>query len=109
VIEKVSRKITVFHPDGSPARASLAVTFREYKTLSELVLDPPLKSSDKTKRRVIVGRDSLWALAAREYDDPAQWRVIAKSNDLDDPRDIAPGDWMTLPPLEKKSGTRGSL
>jgi nucleoid-associated protein YgaU len=109
IIEKLSRKITLFRPDGTPARATLNVTFKEYKTLPELVNDPRLESPDKTRRRVIVGYDSLWLLAAREYGDVAEWRVIAEHNDLDDPRDIAPGDWVMLPPLEPKDGPRGLL
>ena len=34
-------------------------------------------------------------IAAREYDDPNEWVRIAEANDLDDPREIAPGDWLT--------------
>jgi nucleoid-associated protein YgaU len=70
---------------------------------------PKLESADKSKRRVIVGRDSLWLLAAREYDDPALWPKIAEHNDLDDPRDIAPGDWVMVPPLDPTDGLRGLL
>lgn len=109
IIEKLSRKITMFRPDGTPARATLNVSFKEYKTLEELVNDPRLESADKSKRRVIVGRDSLWALAAREYDDPNLWTAIAEANDLDDPRDIRSGDWVILPPLETQNGSRGLL
>jgi nucleoid-associated protein YgaU len=104
IIEKLSRKITMFQPDGTPARASLTVTFKEYKTLPELVNEPRLQSSDRTKRRVMVGADSLWALAAREYGDAAQWRHIAFYNDVDDPRDVVAGDWVTVPPLENDDG-----
>jgi nucleoid-associated protein YgaU len=109
IIEKLSRKITLFRPDGTPARATINVSFKEYKTLPELVNDPKLESADKSKRRVIVGRDSLWLLAAREYDDPALWPKIADHNDLDDPRDIAPGDWVMVPPLDPADGLRGLL
>jgi len=109
IIEKLSRKITLFQPEGTAARATLTVTFKEYKTLPELVHEPPLQSADKSKRRVIVGLDSLWALAAREYGDAALWRPIAERNDLDDPRDIAPGDWVMVPPLEQVDGSRGIL
>jgi nucleoid-associated protein YgaU len=109
IIEKLSRKITLFRPDGTPARATINVSFKEYKTLPELVNDPKLESADKSKRRVIVGRDSLWLLAAREYDDPARWPKIAEHNDLDDPRDIAPGDWVMVPPLDPTDGLRGLL
>src|SRR5262245_10289492 len=104
IIEKMSRKITLFHPDGTPARATVSLSFKEYKTLPELVEGPRLESSDKTKRRVVVGLDSLWAMAAREYDDPGKWRVIAEYNDLDDPRDVRGGDWLLVPPLEPRNG-----
>lgn len=109
VIEKLGRKVTMFHPDGTPARATLAVTFKEYRTLREQLESPRRESADKTKRRVVVGRDALWALAAREYDDPREWVRIAQANDLDDPRDIAPGDWLELPPIENPNGPRHAV
>ena len=109
IFEKLSRKITLFQPDGTPARATLNVSFKEYKTLPELVNEPRRQSADKSKRRLIVGSDSLWLMASREYGDPALWRVIARHNDLDDPRDIASGDWVTVPPLDAKNGSRSAL
>lgn len=105
VIDKLTRKVTKFHPDGAPARATLTVNFKEYATLKQQITDPRRESADKTKRRVIVGRDSLWSIAAKEYGDPAQWVHIAEANDLDDPREIAPGDWITVPPIENQNGT----
>lgn len=109
VIEKLSRKVSLFQPDGTPARARLTVTFKEYRTLQDQLNSPRRESADKSKRRVVVGQDSLWALAAREYDDPEQWKLIAEGNDLDDPREIIPGQWLILPPLEEKSGSGGNL
>ena len=109
IVEKLSRKITMFQPEGLPARATLAVTFKEYRTLSELVREPRLESSDLSKRRLMVAGDSLWLLASREYREPAHWRTIAEHNDLDDPRDVAPGDWVTVPPLSEDDGTRNAL
>ncbi|QDF37511.1 LysM peptidoglycan-binding domain-containing protein [Bradyrhizobium symbiodeficiens] len=106
IIEKLTRKLTLFKPDGVPARATLNVSFKEYRTLPELTINPRLQSADKSKRRVIIGNDSLWLLASREYHDVNKWKVIAEHNDLDDPRDIAPGDWMTIPPLEQDNGSR---
>ena len=105
VIEKLGRKVTMFHPDGNPARATLSVSFKEYRTLREQLLEPRRESADKSKRRVVVGRDQLWQIAAREYDDVNEWRRIAEANDLDDPRDIEPGDWLLLPPMENPNGT----
>lgn len=105
VIEKLGRKITKFHPDGTPARATLNVSFKEYRTLREQLEQPRRESSDKTKRRQVVGRESLWSIAAREYDDPDEWVRIALANDLDDPREIRAGDWLRLPPIEGRDGT----
>jgi nucleoid-associated protein YgaU len=105
VIEKLGRKVTMFHPDGSPARATLSITFKEYRTLRQQLEDPRRESADKTKRRVVVGREALWWIAAREYDDPGEWPRIAEANDLDDPREIAPGDWLELPPIGNPNGT----
>jgi nucleoid-associated protein YgaU len=105
VIEKLGRKVTMFHPDGSPARATLSVTFKEYRTLRQQLDDPRRESADKTKRRVVIEGEQLWWIAAREYDDSDQWVLIAETNDLDDPREIEAGDWLMLPPLENPDGT----
>jgi nucleoid-associated protein YgaU len=109
VIEKLGRKVSLFQPDGSPARARLSVTFKEYRTLQEQLTSPRRESADKSKRRVVVGPQALWAIAALEYGDPAQWRRIADGNDLDDPRDIRPGQWLILPPQDSSDGTGASL
>ncbi len=101
VIEKLSRKVTMFHPDGTPARATVTVAFKEYRTLREQLRSPRRESADKTKRRIVVGKDQLWAIASREYDDANEWFRIAVANDLDDPRDIRPGDWLFVPPIDE--------
>lgn len=105
VIEKLSRKVTMFHPDGTPARATISVSFKEYRPLTEQLRNPRHESADKTKRRVVVGRERLWFIAAREYDDASEWKRVADANDLDDPREIEPGDWLLLPPIDTANGT----
>ena len=105
VIEKLGRKVTMFHPDGTPARITLSVSFKEYRTLRQQLEDPRRESADKTKRRVVVGKQQLWWIAAREYDDPTEWVRIADANDLDDPREIVAGDWLLIPPIENPDGT----
>jgi nucleoid-associated protein YgaU len=109
IIEKLTRKVTKFYPDGTPARATVTVAFKEYRTLRQQLQRPRRESADKTKRRIVVGSDTLWAIAAREYDDPSEWVRIADANDLDDPRQIRPGDWLELPPMENADGTVGTL
>lgn len=108
VIEKLGRKVTKFHPDGTPARATLSVSFKEYHTLRKQLEEPRRESADKSKRRVVVGRERLWSIAAREYEDPKEWTRIADANDLDDPREVESGDWLVIPPIESANGTDSS-
>jgi nucleoid-associated protein YgaU len=101
VIDKLGRKITMFQPDGTPARATVTVSFKEYRSLQTQLREPRRESADKSKRRQLDSSDSLWLLAYREYNDPSLWRKIADATDLDDPLDIEPGTWLTVPPLDQ--------
>lgn len=100
VLERVSRRFTMFLSDGTPVRAVLNVTFREYKTLAEQLPQPPRQSADRTKRWVVKQGDSLWAIAAQVYDDPGRWRPIAIANSILRPRQLTPGMELVIPPLE---------
>ena len=101
VLEQVTKKFTMFLSDGMPVRATLSVTFKEYKTIQEQLVSRPQQSADRTKRRVVKEGESLWLIAAQEYDDPMLWRPIAKENDIDNPRFLTPGMELTIPPLER--------
>jgi nucleoid-associated protein YgaU len=90
----------MFLADGTPVRATLSVTFTQYKTIQEQLKAPRRNSADKTKRRMVQGPDDLWLLADREYGDVAHWRRIARANRVDDPRSIVSGDVLVLPPFE---------
>jgi nucleoid-associated protein YgaU len=99
VIERLTQRFTMFREDGVPVRATLNVTFKEYKTLEDQ-LDPPNRSSDWTKRRIVAEGDRLCLIAAIEYEDASEWRHIARANDIDNPRLLVPGQDIVLPPLE---------
>ena len=102
----------MFRSDGTPVRATLIVTFRQYKTIAEQLQDPRRNSADKTKRRVLEAHDSIWLLAAREYGEPRFWRLIAVTNDIDDPRRIEPGRVLVLPPItddDRREAVDGSV
>jgi hypothetical protein len=98
IIERLSQRFTMFKEDGHPVRATLNVTFKEYKTLNEQLSEKPNQSSDWIKRRVIAEGDRLDLIAAIEYRDANEWRRIADANDIDNPRLLAPGREITLPP-----------
>lgn len=101
IIEKIVQKFTYFLDDGTPVRATLNVTFKEYKTVKQQLEEIPRQSPDRTKRLIHQQGDSLWHYASNEYNDPAHWRVIADHNDIENPRLVNPGTELELPPLAK--------
>jgi nucleoid-associated protein YgaU len=99
IIERLSQRFTMFLENGVPVRATLNVTFKEYRSIKEQLDAIPLQSSDWTKHRVVAEQDRLCLIAAIEYEDPTVWRVIADANDIENPRLLQPGQEIRLPPL----------
>jgi len=100
IIEKVTKKFTLFLPEGIPVRATLNVTLKEYREVDIQVKELDLHSSDIIKRREVIQGDSLWAIAAKEYGDPAEWRLIAQANGISNPRQLTPGQELVIPKKE---------
>jgi hypothetical protein len=97
-VEKITRRFTMFREDGTPVRATLNVTFKEYKTIAEQLSGTPRHSADRTKVRVLTGGDNIWLLAEREYGDWREWRRIAEANQIDNPLSIEAGRSLIVPP-----------
>jgi hypothetical protein len=100
VLEKVSGKFNLFMPDGTPVRATLSVSFKEYIDVDVLVRSNPTQSADHTKMRLIAAGDRLTNIAYEEYGDASQWRPIAIANNIADPLRLEPGRSLTIPALE---------
>ena len=88
-----------FDERGQPVRAFLECVFMEYRDTKDLYVANPLNSPDTTKYHTVRQGDSLWALAAEEYGDAGQWRVIAEANGLSDPRVLRNGEMLVIPAL----------
>jgi nucleoid-associated protein YgaU len=102
IVESVQQKFTLFNPEGIPLRATLSVTFREYKTLEQQISEMNLQSSDHTKSYVVQRNDTLSAIAYQEYRDAEAWRHIADANRdvIINPRRLMPGTVLDIPPLD---------
>jgi len=98
LVESVNEEFNLFSPTGVPLRAKLNVTFREYLTIEEQLQETPRHSPDRAKVRVLARGKTLSHLAWEEYDDPGEWRPIAEANNLENPRLIAPGTSLAVPP-----------
>jgi Contractile injection system tube protein/LysM domain len=99
IVESVRHKYTLFSPEGVPLRATLSLTLREYKTLEEQLTQLNLNSPDRTQGHVLEAGETLSSVAGRHYRRPGEWRVIADANGIEDPRRLAPGIFLTVPPM----------
>ena len=101
VLESLSQRFTLFLPGGEPARAILGCSFKEWRSPKEEALTVKRSSHDVAKTRVVKRGESLSSIAAEEYNDPGLWRQIAELNRIHNPRRLAPGLVLAIPPLQR--------
>lgn len=100
IIERASKRFTMFLPEGIPVRATLSVTLKEYREVDIQVKELDLHSPDVTKRWTVKQGDTLWSIAVKEFGNPADWKIIADANGIDNPRTIKPGTDLVIPVKE---------
>ncbi len=98
VLERASHTFDLFLPDGTPVRATVAVSFKEY--FDGRNHDANLQSANFTKRHVVKRGDTLSGISAAYYEDSTLWRHIAEENSIDDPLAIQPGQVLVVPAIE---------
>jgi hypothetical protein len=99
LVESVRQRFTLFSPLGVPLRATLTVSLKEYKTLTEQLNELNLNSPDHTQAHVVQQGETLAQIAADVYNDPTQWRAIATENSILDPLNLTPGLLLQIPVL----------
>jgi nucleoid-associated protein YgaU len=99
VLTALTQTFTMFLTTGTPVRARLACTFTEWLSGHIEALLQNKQSPDVTKTRVVRRGETLSGIAADEYDDPGQWRPIARANGILDPLQVTPGTVLTIPVL----------
>jgi hypothetical protein len=99
VLQSIDGRFTLFLPDGTPARATLSVSFKEAVDIQKAARKTPTASVDRRKTRTVKGGETLNSIATEAYGDPGQWRPIARANGITDPLSLRPGQRLILPPL----------
>jgi nucleoid-associated protein YgaU len=113
VMQSLDVTYLLFHTDGTPLRAKLAIKLKEYRLsvnggAPKLLDDSETKpnpyeegtSPDVEKRYVVRTGETLSSIAGAVYRDPGRWREVAVANRITDPRTLAPGTVLTVPRLE---------
>lgn len=101
VVESANTTYTMFLPDGTPVRARIDLTFREYTLPKKQLQAEPRHSGDKTSVHQVTEGETLPAIAGDEYGQPRRWRRIADANNIDNPRRLRPGDVLVIPILDR--------
>jgi len=99
VITRLSQKYTLFRDDGIPVRATLDVDFLQAEESQLAPQNPTTPGMAGYKRYTVSDGDTIDWIAFQEYGDATQWRHIAETNNLDDPRRLKSGQVLTLAPL----------
>lgn len=99
VVTNIRQTFTLWSSGGVPVRAKLSLTLREYTPLQDQLEALNLASPSQTHSYVLARGDTLGLVAAKFYFDPTNWRQIALTNGIDDPRRLKPGTQLTIPSL----------
>jgi hypothetical protein len=95
VVSQLTQRFTLFRANGQPVRANLNVTFTEFL----YVINDQRETDPEFTTRLVKRGDSLSSIAAEVYRDPMLWRLIAVTNELDDPRHLPIGLRLSIPKL----------
>ncbi len=102
VLEIAGQRFTMFLNDGTPVRATLSVSFKEFEQV-KVEIERGLFIGPPTVRNIIEG-DTLSKIAGQVLGDPGAWREIAELNNIDNPLKLAPGLSLIIPPGKTKVG-----
>jgi len=98
VLEHANQRFTLFLPDGTPVRAAVDVSFKEFSDTDKQ--GGRLQSANFAKQHLVQRGNTLSGIAAQYYGDPALWRHIAEENSIDEPLALRPGQVLSIPPIE---------
>jgi nucleoid-associated protein YgaU len=98
-LQSLNQRFTLFLDSGTPVRATLGCSFKEWRSSKEEARTVKRSSPDVAKTRVLKSGETLSSIAAEEYNDPTLWRPIAELNGIHNPRRVAPGQVLAIPPL----------
>ncbi len=101
VLKSASISYKVFKASGEPLRAVISATFSDNSDDQTRVAIAQDESPDLTHTRIFKAGDSLPRLCQQIYGNAVLYAQVAKHNQLNQFRNIAPGTPLVFPPLEK--------
>jgi LysM repeat protein len=96
IVQSVNVTFTMFLPNGRPVRAQAKVKMKQIEEQAMYEPQNPTTRSAPRKVWTVKAGQTLDWIAYQEYGDPSLWRYLARINNLDDPRDLHPGQVLKL-------------
>ncbi|GGR38810.1 CIS tube protein [Streptomyces netropsis] len=101
VVDSLSVTYVLFDLDGTPTRAKVSLSLKEFRTAAEQQLTTALTSPTVEKVWTVRRGDTLSSIAAAVYRDATRWRELAAANAVTDPRALVPGTALVVPALDR--------
>ncbi|KAA3624879.1 MAG: hypothetical protein DWQ02_22450 [Bacteroidetes bacterium] len=100
VLESYSVNYKLFRPNGTPLRATISASFKEFRPRILEALINNKSSPDLTHSRQIGASDRLTLMVNEIYDTPKYYMQVAEFNQLNTIRNISVGSNLLFPPLK---------
>lgn len=93
------REVSLMDIDGTPIRAEVKAVFISSISAEKKALEAGENSADFTHIRIVQAGDNLPLMCFKIYGDSSYYIKVAKDNNLNDFRDIKPGDQIVFKPV----------
>lgn len=100
VLESLKQQFILFRSDGTPVRARLSVSFKEYVPPPQEAQENVRNGSFPARAHTVEAGETLSSIAGRLWGQPEEWRRIAVANDIDNPQLLDPGRVLRVPAIE---------
>lgn len=100
-LEKLQISYKLFKSDGTPLRATVKATFKEFAENEFIVKKQNDSSPDLTHIRVVKEGDTLPLMAKKIYGDSKYYIEVARVNGLTNFRRLKMGEKIYFPPIKK--------
>ena len=100
-LSSVNITYSSFNRDGTPLRAELDVKFLADTAAAKRLALENKQSPDLAHTRIVKSGDTLPLLTYAVYGSSSHYVRVAQVNELDDFRNLTPGQELFFPPLEK--------
>jgi hypothetical protein len=98
VVSDLALTFTYFSASGTPLRARMELTLRQYEPSQAFGPQNPTSGTPRPHRvhRVQPG-ETLDRISAKYYGESTSWRTLATANGIQDPLDLRPGTLLSIP------------